>query len=257
MKDDLLSRRELITGGLKTAAGLSLASIVGHFGADPVLGQSRGAEEILTHEVAEVCNLTCSQTLGPCYSANPPVRQDITSGKEGMPMRLGFRVVNSECMPIANAAVDIWHTDTNGVYSALAGFCANGDTDAPSRNFLRGIQMTDSDGWAYFDTIFPGWYPSRTTHIHATIRVGATAMVTTQFYFLDRINRHVYKNHPLYTHRSNPSTSNTTDNILGGSMTRMMPYIFSTKFVATKPLRAWKTVVLNTSPTTCNALSGS
>ena len=252
-QDAFLSRRELIRAGLKSAAGLSLASIVGNFGADAVLGQTRGAEDILTFEQAEVCELTCSQTLGPCYSPGPPIRQDITSGKQGMPVRLGFRVVGTDCLPIANASVDIWHTDVNGVYSALAGFCANGDPNAPSQNFLRGIQPTDSNGWAYFDTIYPGWYPSRTTHIHATIRVGTTAMVTTQFYFLDRINRHIYKNHPLYLHRPNASTSNTTDNILGGSMTRMMPYVFSTKFVGTKPLRAWKTVVLNTNPTTCNA----
>ena len=253
MKDILLSRRELIGNGLKSAAGLGLASMLGNFSADPVLGQTRGVEEIMNYEAAEVCQLTCLQTLGPCYSANPPVRVDITSGKQGMPMRLGFRVVDSECLPISNATVDIWHTDVNGVYSALAGFCANGDPNAPSQNFLRGVQPTDSDGWAYFDTVFPGWYPSRTTHIHATIRIGTTAMVTTQFYFLDRINKHVYKNHPLYIHRPNPSTTNTTDNILGGSMARMMPYIFSTKFAGTKPLRAWKTIVLSAAPTTCNA----
>jgi len=253
MNERLFSRRELISTGIKTAAGLSLANIIGNFSADPVLGQTRGVEDILTFEPAEVCELTCSQTLGPCYSPSPPIRQDITSGKQGMPMKVGFRVVDTDCRPVANASVDIWHTDVNGVYSALAGFCANGDPNAPSQNFLRGVQSTDSDGWAYFDTIFPGWYPSRTTHIHATIRVGTTAMVTTQFYFLDRINKHIYKNHPLYIHRPNPGTTNTTDNILGGSMTRMMPYIFSTRFAGTKPLRAWKTVVLNTSPTTCNA----
>ena len=253
MNDYLLSRRELLATGLKSAAGLSLASLIGNFRADSVLGQTRGVEDILTFEQADVCELACRQTLGPCYSPDPPVRQDITSGKKGLPLRLAFRVVGTDCMPISNAAVDIWHTDVNGVYSALAGFCANGDPNAPSQNFLRGIQLTDSDGWAYFDTIFPGWYPSRTNHIHVTIRIGPTAMVTTQFYFLDRINSHVYKNHPLYLHRPTPSTTNRTDGVLGGSASRMMPYVFSTKFVGTKPLRAWKTIVINTTPTTCNA----
>ena len=84
-------------------------------------------------------------------------------------------------------------------------------------------------------------------------RIGTTSMVTTQFYFLDRINSHIYKNHPLYLHRPTPSTTNRTDGVLGGSASRMMPYIFSTKFVGSKPLRAWKTIVINTNPTTCNA----
>src|SRR5688500_16043401 len=98
---------------MKSAAGLGIASLIGNFGADPILGQTRGVEDILTYEQADVCELTCRPTLGPCYSADPPIRRDITSGKKGMPLRLAFRVVGPDCMPISNAAVDIWHTDVN------------------------------------------------------------------------------------------------------------------------------------------------
>jgi protocatechuate 3,4-dioxygenase beta subunit len=31
---------------------------------------------------------------------------------------------------------------------------------------LRGVQPTDSHGIASFDTLFPGHYDGRTTHIH-------------------------------------------------------------------------------------------
>ena len=252
MEKNLLTRRELLGKGLKTATALGLMGFIGNSASDMAFSQQR-ADEALSFVGGETCVLTCSQTLGPCYSANPPVRSDITSGKQGLPLRLGFRVVDTNCNPVPNSSVDIWHTEANGVYSALAGFCAAGDPNAPSQNFLRGIQNTDSEGWAYFDSIYPGWYSGRTTHIHATVRVGAAARVTTQFYFLDRVSEFVYRTHPLYSHRPNRNTTNTTDNILGGSLARMMPYIFSTKFAGNKPLRAWKTIVIQGTPTTCNA----
>ncbi len=254
-----LNRRELLEKGLKTATAVGLLGLVGNGTSDVIYAQKKEIDtessiEDMNYAPEDVCVLSCSQTLGPCYAANPLVRQDITSGKVGLSMKLGFRVVDATCTPIPNVSVDIWHTDFNGVYSALAGFCANGDANAASQNFMRGVQLTNADGWAFFDTKYPGWYPSRTTHIHATFRVGTTAMVTTQFYFLDKTSKFVFRNHPNYNSRPVPQTINTTDNILGGNITRMMPYIFSTKFTTiSKPLRAWKTVVLQNTPTTCNA----
>jgi hypothetical protein len=38
--------------------------------------------------------------------------------------------------------------------------------------FLRGVQLTDSAGLAQFDTIFPGWYRGRATHIHVRVHTG-------------------------------------------------------------------------------------
>ena len=38
--------------------------------------------------------------------------------------------------------------------------------------FLRGIQLTGADGTVRFRTIFPGFYPGRTNHIHFKVRVG-------------------------------------------------------------------------------------
>jgi protocatechuate 3,4-dioxygenase beta subunit len=251
-----MNRRELLEKGLKTATTFGLFGVAGS--SNLIYGQKEIVKEPtiddLNFEPEAVCNLTCSQTLGPCYANNPLVRRDITSGKPGLPVQLGFRVVDTTCTPMQNVSVDIWHTDNNGVYSALAGFCANGDAGAASQNFFRGVQSTNADGWAYFDTMYPGWYPSRTTHIHATFRIGTTAIVTTQFYFLDKANRYVYRNHANYNSRPVPQTINTTDGILGGSMARMLPYVFSTKLTTVgKTLRAWKTVILNTTATTCNA----
>ena len=35
--------------------------------------------------------------------------------------------------------------------------------------FLRGRQRTGQDGAALFETIYPGWYPGRTVHVHAIV----------------------------------------------------------------------------------------
>ena len=38
--------------------------------------------------------------------------------------------------------------------------------------FLRGIQLTGSDGAVTFQTIFPGFYQGRVNHIHYKVRIG-------------------------------------------------------------------------------------
>ena len=49
----------------------------------------------------------------------------------------------------------------------------NHPTDPPT--FLRGIQLTGPDGAVSFRTVFPGFYMSRTNHIHFKVRVGGHA----------------------------------------------------------------------------------
>lgn len=40
--------------------------------------------------------------------------------------------------------------------------------------WLRGVQQTDSDGVVQFQTLFPGHYTGRTTHIHVMVHLTAT-----------------------------------------------------------------------------------
>ena len=47
--------------------------------------------------------------------------------------------------------------------------------DTTGKKFLRGHQITISRGVAKFATIYPGWYPQRTPHIHYKIRSPASA----------------------------------------------------------------------------------
>ena len=202
-----------------------------------------------------VCTLTCSQTLGPCYYAANLIRRDITEGQAGLPTLLSFLVVDADtCAPIENAAIDIWHTNAGGVYSApINQMCNPGDALARTKTFTRGIQMTDSTGWAHFNSIFPGWYSGRTTHIHATIRLNGSDIVTTQFYFDDSLTNFIYKNHINYLSRPNRDTTNSTDNVIGGSANRVSPFLFTTKLINDRSLVALKVIAIRGSATRCSA----
>jgi protocatechuate 3,4-dioxygenase beta subunit len=54
------------------------------------------------------------------------------------------------------------------------GFGGPGHDHKPDNalTFLRGVQVTDTDGMAEIDTIYPGWYMGRATHLHVRIHVG-------------------------------------------------------------------------------------
>ena len=80
---------------------------------------------------------------------------------------------------MADAAVEIWHYDAQGYYSGIVGENPGGGGEATgednaSTTFLRGIQMTDADGAVEFQSIYPGWYTSRTVHIHMKVHHGGT-----------------------------------------------------------------------------------
>lgn len=160
-----------------------------------------------------ICTLTPEQMEGPYYLDLARVREDITEGKPGVPLRLTLRILgaSASCTPIAGAAVDVWHCDALGIYSGYEGAVV-APTHVPPVNdktFLRGTQLTGADGRVQFRTIYPGWYTGRTTHIHLKVRVG-TKGATTQFYFPEDVTTSVYRRAP-YSQHPNPDTSNSTD----------------------------------------------
>jgi len=254
---ELLSRRSWLQKGFKTAAALGLGALalnaIGDFNPTITSAMEKMTTGELDFVAADTCVLTCAATLGPCYSNVNLVRRDITSGITGLPMRLGFRIVNADtCEPIQGATIDIWHTNKDGNYSALSGVCSSDGTTL-TQNFSRGIQSSNADGWVYFDSIFPGWYAGRVTHMHLTVRIGTTSVVTTQMFFADRVAETIYRNHPLYISRPNRDTTNTSDNVIGGNISRALPFIMTTKLVQNKYLTAVKTLAVRTTATTCNA----
>lgn len=63
------------------------------------------------------------------------------------------------CEPVTNAMLEIWACNATGVYSGIVA-SGNGVGTADPSNLnntaLRGLQPTDEDGVASFDTLFPG-----------------------------------------------------------------------------------------------------
>jgi protocatechuate 3,4-dioxygenase beta subunit len=159
-----------------------------------------------------VCSMTPSNALGPYWLNLNLVRSNITEGLPGVKTRIFINVVRaSDCAPVPNATVDVWHTNALGAYSGFAGQGTAGQT------FLRGVQFTDANGSTYFDTIFPGWYPGRTAHIHAIVRPTPTTQLTTQLFFNQVLINRVYGRPPYSTHGP-ASTTNTQDGLYNAAV---------------------------------------
>ena len=121
---------------------------------------------------------------GPFFVDEHLRRSDLTAGTQrpgvagGTPLRLAIRVEairGAACEPLAGAHVDVWHADASGLYSDESVLHTRGE------QFLRGYQVTDSNGTVHFATIFPGWYPERTPHVHLKIRTYSGDTVTSTF----------------------------------------------------------------------------
>jgi len=168
------------------------------------------------------CVLIPQETEGPYpldLSGDPSkFRQDVTEGRPGTPLDVVFTVVdiNDNCNPIANARVDIWHTDKEGVYSGFSQPGAN----TVGETFMRGIQMTNVNGEVRFHTIYPGWYPGRITHIHFQVFIGSMLRATSQCAFPDEVNVAVYST-PMYASKGQNTSvaNNAADGVFRGSAT--------------------------------------
>lgn len=167
------------------------------------------------------CIVTPKQTEGPYFVDEKLNRSDIrldpTDGKivEGIPLQLTLRVSgvgNNSCTPVAGAIVDIWHCDAMGVYSDVT----DRSFDTVGKKFLRGYQVTDNNGAVKFTTIYPGWYPGRTVHIHFKVRAADTSgqsyEFTSQLYFDDAVSDRIYTQ-PPYANKGKRNQTNEQDGI--------------------------------------------
>jgi protocatechuate 3,4-dioxygenase beta subunit len=173
---------------------------------------------------ARACKLTPEVTEGPFYVALDKIRRDIAEGRPGVPLTLKVRVIDvRKCRLVHSAAVDIWHCDAGGLYSDESSNGTAGQT------FLRGVQLTNRKGFATFQTIYPGHYTGRATHIHLKVHIGGKARGGTlrgghvshtgQLFFGEAANSSVYSLAP-YSSDTAPRTLNASDGIYsqaGGS----------------------------------------
>lgn len=182
------------------------------------VGTVVGATEPTTLTAADFdglpsCVLLPELTAGPFPLDEQFERRDVTEGRPGHPVRLGFRVVDGSCEAVPGAAVEIWHADASGDYSAFADG-GGGKDEAEGTTFLRGTQVADAAGIVEFTTIYPGWYPGRAVHIHLRVRVDGDRVLTSQVFFEDAYTESVYEAEP-YAEFGAPDTTNAADGIAG------------------------------------------
>lgn len=191
-------------------------------------GASVAAQESGTPAASgTVCTtLTAERTEGPYYIEDALLRDDITEGVAGVPLQLDITVMDvTTCQPLTDVAVDIWHCNAVGEYSGVSAGMGNPDTTG--QTFLRGIQLTDSNGVANIKTIYPGWYAGRATHIHLKVHVGGaaadgtyeggTVAHTGQLFFDDALTDQIAQIDP-YNTRDVVRTRNDEDNVLAGGL---------------------------------------
>lgn len=187
-----LSRRELLQL-------IGVGAVSSFVSVDSVYSKTNKDEESVP-----ACILTPEQTAGPFYFDAEQVREDITEGKTGTPLKLVIKVVDSEtCKPFKDAVVDIWHADAEGVYSGYK----NQGVDTTGQTFLRGIQVTDKEGNVTFSTIYPGLYPGRVPHVHFKVVLDNKNYVTSQLYFPEEVSEKIYNDDNSYGKSGNINES--------------------------------------------------
>jgi protocatechuate 3,4-dioxygenase beta subunit len=91
---------------------------------------------------------------------------------------LAITVIDTNnCSAIVNAAVDVWHCNSTGVYSHFE------TSTISTTTYFRGIQLTNANGQVTFNTIYPGYYGGRTTHIHVKVRFGGIETTSGSIYY--------------------------------------------------------------------------
>ena len=89
-------------------------------------------------------------------------------------------ITDSFGVPISNAIVQIWQTNSAGKYQTLL----DKDSDLIDRNFpASGTSVTDNLGNYYFITIMPGFYLNRAPHINFNIYHPKFGKLETEMYF--------------------------------------------------------------------------
>jgi protocatechuate 3,4-dioxygenase alpha subunit len=131
-----------------------------------------------------------SQTIGPFYhfglARDPALGCLLRAEARGERIRVRFRLVDGDGLPVPDGMLELWQADASGKYDhpedtqekvADPGFCGFGRLP------------TDADGACVFDTIYPGRVPDgqggcQAPHINASVFArGLLVRLCTRVYF--------------------------------------------------------------------------
>lgn len=197
-----MHRKEFLKNGIKA---------MGVIAAVPTLVAScESSDEDIS---PNACAMSPQETAGPFPIKTPAdlVRENIIGNKQGVPLLIRFVIqnVNQGCLPLEGVFVDVWHCDAKGNYSEYSGQL---DGNFTNESFLRGRQTTDNSGHASFVSIYPGWYPGRTPHLHVEIKNASNrSLLITQVSFPDTISNAVYE---TTGYKGTADTNNLNDGIV-------------------------------------------
>jgi len=134
--------------------------------------QILGAALLLPLEgLAQTCGaLTGSQTEGPFFRTDTPLRTSFVEKDSKSRFLLTGVIVSAQCKPVPNAQLEFWHADEQGEYD--------------NRGYrYRGHQHADAQGRYRLETIVPALYPGRARHFHVKVQAPGRRVLTTQLYF--------------------------------------------------------------------------
>ena len=186
-----------------------------------------------TDKGSRTCSVTNSETEGPFPTKTPSglIKTNIIGDRTGVAfsVKITIQNVNASCASLAGAIVDIWHCDKDGNYSQYGG-TAMQSTNYTTNNFLRGRQITNSNGEVEFSSIFPGWYSGRATHIHVHVyNTSGTSLLVTQIAFPEGSSSAVVTVNNAsgygYTKGMSGYTYNANDNVFSDGVNNEMSII--------------------------------
>ncbi len=205
------------------------------------------------------CALLCALTQGPCWAPSAPLRQDVSEGEPGVPLRLALRIVQADgCTPVPGAEVEIWYCNIDGLYSAddipaqALAFCTSDSEHAISGYFFRGRALSDDDGKLSFHGCFPGWYPGRSIHIHLLVRPAesagerttANSVAMSQLFFPEALTAEIFDTVAGYVDKGQPDTSFARDSV-ARAVADIAPFVVEYQRMTDGALLAWKTIAIS------------
>lgn len=175
-------------------------------GITSILPGSKSISTLMAAPPPDACVLIPSETAGPFpldLTANTAFfRRNIVEDRTGVPFKVRIKILGLDnCGAMQNVRVNIWHCDRVGNYSGYG-------TEV-GKTYLRGYQITDSNGIVEFDTIFPGWYNGRICHIHFQVYVSSSYSAVSQLTYDIPTKNALYAAYTsLYTKGADPLSFN-------------------------------------------------
>jgi protocatechuate 3,4-dioxygenase beta subunit len=151
----------------------------------------------------DTCVLAPDVVWGPYAVDEEIYRHDVREGQAGVDLYLDIGVIDvNTCEPLPNAYLTIWHCNATGTYSGFtkidpdtaslySGESTNDDGTTDEETFLRGVMNTNDEGIAEFITIFPGYYITRSTHIHLTVQTNVSSSNSSDYSYSKASVQHI------------------------------------------------------------------